>query len=122
MEGWAGNGNSSGRDGKAVKKVLAVLALLLLQICSPAQVPVSLAPIPGPFLYVNGPNTGGALAFGCVFTYQSNTTTPLATYTDASGTTQNSNPVKLNGGGYAQIWFQSGLNYTIKVASSGGIN
>jgi hypothetical protein len=28
----------------------------------------------------------------------------------------------LNAGGYAAIWFQSGLEYTIKVASSGGIN
>ena len=102
--------------------VFLSLVLFSLQTCSKAQVPVSLAPIPGPFLYTNGPNTGGALAFGCVFTYSTGTTSPFATYTDASGTTMNPNPVVLNAGGYAAIWFQSGIEYTIKVASSGGIN
>ena len=105
------------------KSLCFLFFLLSLQICSLAQgVPVDLAPIPGPFLYTNGPNTGGALAFGCVFTFITHTTSPLETYTDASGNTQNQNPVVLNAGGYASIWFKSGHEYSIKVVANGGIN
>lgn len=104
------------------KLILVLIALVSFQITTNAQVSVSLTPIPGPFLYTNGPLTGGSLAFGCVFTFASNSTSPLATYTDASGTVSNPNPVPLNAGGFAQIWFISGLEYTIKVVSSGGIN
>lgn len=104
------------------KSILFIFSLLLLCSLCAAQVSVSLAPLPGPFLYTNGPNTGGALAFGCIFTFAAGSTTPLATFTDASGTTQNPNPLVLNAGGFGQAWFQSGLLYDIRVVSSGGIN
>ena len=41
---------------------------------------------------------------GLLYTYQSGTTTPLQTFTDATGTTANSNPVGLNGSGGASVW------------------
>jgi hypothetical protein len=106
-----------------MKKLLAFLFLFGLQICS-AQVSVVLAPPPKLQFFTQ---TGQPLAFGCVFTYQSQTTTPLTTYTDFTGTTANDNPVPLNAGGFAGggssgIWLQAGQAYTLKVVSQGGIN
>ena len=103
-------------------KKLLLLLFALAGICNAQAVPVSLTPIPGPFLYTNGPLAGGPLAFGCVFTFASGTSTPLGTYTDASGLTLNPNPTPLNAGGFAQLWFQSGLIYDIRVSASGGTN
>src|ERR1700683_4183395 len=102
-------------------KKLLVFLLWAMPAFSQA-VPVSLVPIPMPFLYVNGPLAGGPLAFGCIFTYATGTSTPLGTYTDNSGLTLNPNPTVLNAGGFAQLWFQSGLIYDIKIVSSGGTN
>lgn len=72
-------------------------------------------------------SAGRPLAFGCVFTYQSGTTTPLATYTDSTGTVQNQNPVILDAGGFANgvtsggmIWLAAGQAYTLKVVAAGG--
>lgn len=102
--------------------LFACLATAFICTLASAQVPVAITPLPGPFLYTNGPNTGGALAFGCIFTFQAGTATPLATYTDASGVTQNANPTVLNAGGFGQIWFISGSLYDVRVVSSGGTN
>lgn len=45
----------------------------------------------------------GTVCSGCfVYTYSSGTTTPLATYTDATGLTPNTNPIVLNAAGYPQ--------------------
>ncbi len=49
-------------------------------------------------------NSGNPCA-GCgLYTYAAGTTTPLATYTDASGATQNPNPVILDASGSAAVW------------------
>jgi hypothetical protein len=56
---------------------------------------------------------GAPLAGGKVNTYQAGTTTPLATYTDASGATANTNPVILDARGEANIWYTSGVSYKI---------
>lgn len=104
------------------KSILFIFPLLLLCTYCASQVPVALTPLPGPFLYTNGPNTGGALAFGCVFTFFAGTTTAQDTYTDASGMTKNQNPTVLNAGGFGQIWFISGSLYDVRVVSSGGTN
>lgn len=61
-------------------------------------------------------------AFGCVWTYANGTTSPQASYTDSTGTTQNPNPVPLSAGGTANIWLASGSIYTIVVKTTGGIN
>lgn len=47
---------------------------------------------------------GEPLVGGKVYTYEAGTTTPLATYTDNTGTYANPNPVILNARGEASIW------------------
>ncbi len=86
-------------------------------IVAHAQVAVTLMPVPQLQFF---DQNGTPLAFGCVFTYRSQTTTPLNTYTDFTGTILNSNPVPLNAAGSAGIWLQSGQAYTITVKSAGG--
>lgn len=102
-----------------MKKLFAILSYVVL-LCSlaPAQVPVTISPAPKlQFLDQNGK----PLAGGCVFTYAAGTTTPQATYTDATGTAQNTNPVILDSGGRASIWLTA-QGYKFSVASSGGTN
>lgn len=103
--------------------LLAGLLALLNAYYSPypvfAQTAVILAPVPQLQFF---DQTGTPLSFGCVFTYESGTTTPLATYTDNSGTTLNSNPVILSAGGSANIWLQAGAAYTFRVKSAGDSN
>lgn len=96
-----------------------LILFLLLALPAFAATPVTLAPIPQFYAADSG---GNPLAFGCVFTYQSGSTTPLATFTDFSGVTQNPNPVILGASGSANIWIQAGAAYTFKVVSSGGTN
>ena len=62
---------------------------------------------------------GIPLAGGRVFTYISNTTTKLATYTDYTGVTTNTNPVVLDTNGQADIWLQAGQTYTFVLAPAG---
>lgn len=83
------------------------------------NVPVTLSPLP---VFQSWDQLGRPNAFGCVFTYQNNSTTPLATYTDVTGSTQNSNPVILSAGGAANIWIQAGQAYSFRVKLSGGTN
>jgi hypothetical protein len=63
---------------------------------------------------------GKPLAGGQIFTYQAGTTTPLATYTDSTGTTANPNPVILDAGGFASIWL-GGSNYKIVAEDANGV-
>lgn len=48
---------------------------------------------------------GIPLVGGKLFTYASGTTSPLATYTDDTGNTTNTNPIILNSRGEAEVWF-----------------
>lgn len=59
-------------------------------------------------------SNGDPLAGGKVYTYESGTVTPLATYTDAGGLTPNANPVILDSRGQADIWLGPGI-YTFLV-------
>lgn len=95
--------------------------LLVTSVPVTAQTPVLLMQPPRPQYF---DTSGLPLAFGCVFTYQVGTTTPLATYTDRTGSVQNTNPVILDasGGLASSIWIQAGQAYTIKVMSTGGTN
>lgn len=93
--------------------------LMILALACAAQAQVVLSPIPR---YHSWMQNGSPNAFGCVFTYQSNTTIPLATYTDNTGVTLNPNPVPLNAGGAASIWLQPGQIYTLVEKTSGGTN
>jgi hypothetical protein len=58
-------------------------------------------------------NNGVPLAGGLIYTYQAGTSTPLATYTSASGTIANSNPIVLNASGRppSEIWLVGGNSY-----------
>ncbi|HLJ26551.1 MAG TPA: hypothetical protein VKY85_07560 [Candidatus Angelobacter sp.] len=101
-----------------VRASLCVLSFLALSCLGRAQVQVAIAPVPKlQFLDVNGK----PLAGGCVFTDAAGTTTPQATYTDSTGTSQNTNPVILDSGGRASIWLTSSA-YKFIVSSSGGTN
>lgn len=101
------------------QRLVTALAVgwLLSGYFSAAQVVVT----PTPRFY-QADSSGNPLAFGCVFTYQSGTTTPLASYTDFSGVTSNANPVILSAGGTANIWLKAGNAYRIRVVSFGGLN
>jgi hypothetical protein len=61
---------------------------------------------------------GNPLAGGKVFTYEAGTSTPLPTYTDQSGTVENTNPVILDSSGEADIWIGLGpYKFVVKTAS-----
>jgi hypothetical protein len=70
-----------------------------------SSVPVSLMPIPHQqFLS----SSGTPLAGGFVYTYVAGTNTPAPTYLDYTGTSQNTNPITLDAGGFASIWIPAG--------------
>ena len=54
---------------------------------------------------------GLPLVGGKLYTYAAGTTTPLATYVDATGTTTNTNPVILDSNGECDVWLSNTLNY-----------
>lgn len=98
-------------------KRLFLLFLSLASICT-AQVAVAPTPVPKfrSFVASGAPNSGG-----CVFSYITLTSTPLATYTDYTGATPNTNPVILDANGEAQIWLQA-ATYRIQVWTNGGVS
>jgi len=65
---------------------------------------------PAPKLQFFGTD-GLPLVGGKLFTYAAGTTTPLATYTDNTQTTQNTNPVILDSTGQASVWLASNITY-----------
>lgn len=106
-------------DTSCVVTLLIAGLLLVTSVPVTAQVPVLLMQPPRPQYF---DTVGLPLAFGCVFTYQVGSTTPLPTYTDRTGAVQNTNPVILDasGGLASSIWIQAGQAYTVKIMSSGG--
>ncbi len=51
---------------------------------------------------------GNPLAGGKLYTYEAGTSIPKVTYTDASGTTPNSNPIILDNSGFCSLWLGEG--------------
>jgi hypothetical protein len=105
---------------RGFRRAVCALACLLLLFGLPGygQTPVGLLPVPRQqFLSASGVPLSG----GCIWTYQSGTSTPLATYTDSTGQFQASNPVLLDSGGFASIYLSSST-YRIKAVSAGGVN
>jgi hypothetical protein len=85
----------------SAKRLHKFLILGILALPAAAQVPVT--PIVQP--RVTFVNADGGPCAGCnLWTYAAGTTTPLATYTDATGTSQNTNPIILDAAGGANIW------------------
>lgn len=100
-----------------MKRFLFLLALVCaFASVSPAQVQLT------PFTKAQWfTNTGVPNAGGCLYTYVSGTTTPLATYADYLGSTVNPNPVILDAAGRADVWLQA-QSYTLVMYSAGGTN
>jgi hypothetical protein len=61
-------------------------------------------------LFLN-PSTGAPYSGAKVFSYQAGTTTKLATYTDSTGATANTNPIILDSLGEADIWLTPVTGY-----------
>lgn len=77
--------------------------LLILALALPVGAQVAVSPILQP--HVTFVDASGAPCAGCKFySYAAGTSTPLATYTDSSGVSQNTNPIILDAAGGAQIW------------------
>ena len=72
---------------------------------------------PGPPVQQFNQN-GIPLASGKLFTYASLTTTKLATYTDYTGNTPNTNPIILDVNGQCDVWLLSGQTYTYVLSPS----
>jgi hypothetical protein len=65
-------------------------------------------------------NNGQPLAGGLVYTYSAGTNTPIATYKDSTGGSQNTNPIVLNSRGEASIWLLPNIGYKLNVTDSAG--
>jgi len=100
-----------------MRAVLALSLLVCASVVTLAQTPAG--PLPMPKLQFLD-SSGRPLAGGKVYTYTAGTSTPLATYTDSSGTVANSNPVILDAGGFGAIWVKSGV-YKVVIQNSAGV-
>lgn len=86
-----------------IKRLLIAVAMLCA--VTEAQVPVS--PIVQPRVtFVDA--SGNPCATCTLSTFTAGTTTPMATYTDATGAVQNTNPIVLDASGGASIWLSNG--------------
>ena len=76
----------------------------------------------GPYPKFQGfyPGTNLPVVGGKLWSYQAGTSTPQATYSDASGSTPNANPVVLNAYGQADVWYGYGLNYKLTLTDALG--
>lgn len=65
-------------------------------------------------------NQGIVLSGGKIWTYQSGTTTPLATWTDSTQAVSNANPIILDSAGRPsnEMWLQSGSTYKLILMDS----
>lgn len=104
------------------RTVLALLVVCMFCSACPklakAQVPDTLSPVARQQFFASN---GTPLANGCIFTYNSGTSTPAPTYTDSTGSFLATNPIILDGGGFASIWITSQA-YRFVLFSNGGTN
>lgn len=61
-------------------------------------------------------NNGEFLVGGLLFTYSAGTVSKLATYTDSTGTTPNTNPIVLDARGDCIVWLPQGVAYKFVLA------
>lgn len=64
---------------------------------------------------------GLPLVGGKLYTYAAGTTTPLATYTDHNGVTENTNPVILDSNGEADVWLPETTSYKYVLKDSNDV-
>ena len=98
-------------------RLLLFFCLSLIPSIAQAQVPVGLAPVSHQQFFAAN---GAPLAGGLVYTYIAGTSTPQATYLDANGLFQNSNPIVLDAGGFATIYITSSF-YKFCIANSSNV-
>lgn len=89
-----------------MKRILFFAALLCFPLALPAQVQVSLPPNFRPQF---ADQLGKPLAGGKLWSYAAGTSNPLTTYSDASGTFPNTNPIVLDAGGFPSCSNGNGL-------------
>lgn len=65
-------------------------------------------------------NAGQPLAGGQLWTYEAGTNTPIATFTDSTGLTQNTNPVIANARGEMSVWITNNVAYKFVLQDSLG--
>ena len=63
---------------------------------------------------------GDPLVGGLLYTYEAGTTTPLATYTDSTGVSANTNPIVLDSRGEANVWLGT-ASYKLALYTSAGV-
>ncbi|CAB4121673.1 Right handed beta helix region [uncultured Caudovirales phage] len=68
-------------------------------------------------------NNGVPLSGGFIYSYAAGTTTPVTTYTSASGLIANTNPIVLDASGRIpfEIWLTAGANYKFVLKDSTGV-
>ena len=64
---------------------------------------------------------GLPLVGGKLYTYAAGTTTPLASYTDHTGVTENTNPVILDSNGEADVWLPDTTSYKYVLKTSADV-
>ena len=102
-----------------MKRTLLSL-LIALSLATPAAAQTPLLPINTPVFRALDSN-GLPLAGGLLYSYVAGTTTPQATYTDATGATPNTNPVVLDSTGSAKVFLGSALTYKFVLQNSLGV-
>ena len=65
-------------------------------------------------------SNGDPLAGGLLYTYEAGSTTPLATYTDSTGVSANTNPIVLDSRGEANVWLGT-ESYKLALYTSAGV-
>lgn len=65
-------------------------------------------------------NAGAVAASHKLYTYEDGTTTPKATYTDATGTVPNSNPITLDTSGRCSLWIGDG-SYSFELRTAADV-
>ena len=68
-------------------------------------------------------DNGDPLTGGLLYTYAAGTTTPLASYTDSTGATANTNPIVLDSAGRVsgEVWLTTGSSYKLVLKTSAGV-
>lgn len=102
-----------------MKRLFFICAVVFLTSAAQAQTPVALAPVPKPVFTQNG----APLVGGCLSTFSAGTTTPLASFTDSGGVSQNTNPIILDANGSPpSAIYLSAAAYKFQLKTAGGSN
>lgn len=102
--------NRTSKIGCSVLLMAGVIALIVL-LCAVPSNAQTVSPFQGLGNVQFFDNNGQLLTGGVLYSYQAGTTTQQATYTDATGTALNPNPITFSSGARANIWLTAGNFY-----------